>query len=61
MDGPAAQGNWSEVEIDKIVHATKIIAGHFPVTTNMTIRNKSDSSLEDYGKIQELNCPNNSE
>ena len=42
-----------EVEIDKIVHATKIIAGHFPVTTNLTIRNKSDSSLEDYGKIQD--------
>ena len=42
-----------EIIIDKIVDATRIIAGHFPVTTNMTIRNKTDSSLDDYGKIQD--------
>ena len=42
-----------EVIIDKLVDATRIIAGHFPVTTNMTIRNKTDSSLDDYGKIQD--------
>ncbi len=42
-----------EVDLDKIVDYCKIVCDHFPIVTNVSVKNRGESTIESYGKIQD--------